>query len=99
MTMSAAVDVLVREQEELPPRSQQAVELVTEEVDRFRQLVEDLLEISRYDAGAVRLDLDDVGLDTGHDDGLPGVLLEPLAVVTAMPQDLDGDHEDTPFRC
>ena len=62
MTMSAAVDVLTREQEELPPRSQQAVELVTEEVDRFRQLVEDLLEISRYDAGAVRLDLDDVGL-------------------------------------
>ena len=62
MTMSAAVDVLVREQEELPPRSQQAVELVTEEVDRFRQLVEDLLEISRYDAGAVRLDLDDVSL-------------------------------------
>jgi two-component system, OmpR family, sensor histidine kinase MtrB len=62
MTMSAAVDVLTREQEDLPPRSQQAVELVTEEVDRFRQLVEDLLEISRYDAGAVRLDLDDVGL-------------------------------------
>jgi signal transduction histidine kinase len=31
-------------------------------VGRFQQLVEDLLEISRYDAGAVRLELDEVRL-------------------------------------
>ena len=63
MTMAAAVDVL-----EAPARradrraASRPLDLVTEEVDRFRQLVEDLLEISRYDAGAVRLDLDDVRL-------------------------------------
>jgi signal transduction histidine kinase len=32
------------------------------EVGRFSQLVEDLLEISRYDAGAVRLELDEIRL-------------------------------------
>ena len=62
MTMAAAVDVLESQRPELSDRSQQAVDLVTEEIGRFRQLVEDLLEISRYDAGAVRLDLDDVRL-------------------------------------
>jgi two-component system, OmpR family, sensor histidine kinase MtrB len=62
MTMAAAVDVLEGQRDELPHRGQQALDLVTGEVDRFRQLVEDLLEISRYDAGAVRLDLEDVRL-------------------------------------
>ena len=35
---------------------------MTAEIGRFRQLVEDLLEISRYDAGAVRLDRDEIRL-------------------------------------
>jgi signal transduction histidine kinase len=62
MTMAAAVDVLEGQRDDLTDRGQQALDLVTEEVGRFRQLVEDLLEISRYDAGAVRLDLDHVRL-------------------------------------
>ena len=62
MTMAASVEVLESQHEELPDRAQRAVELITEEIGRFRQLVEDLLEISRYDAGAVRLDLDEVRL-------------------------------------
>jgi signal transduction histidine kinase len=62
MTMSAAVEVLESQRESMSERGQQAVDLVNLEIDRFRQLVEDLLEISRYDAGAVRLDLDDIRL-------------------------------------
>jgi signal transduction histidine kinase len=62
MTMAAAAEVLESQQSELSDRGQQAVELVTEEIGRFRQLVEDLLEMSRYDAGAVRIDHDDVRL-------------------------------------
>jgi len=62
MTMAAAVDVLDAQRDKLDERSQQAVDLVTAEIGRFRQLVEDLLEISRYDAGAVRLERDDVRL-------------------------------------
>ncbi len=61
-TMAAAVDVLDTQRDRLDDRSQQAVDLVTAEIGRFRQLVEDLLEISRYDAGAVRLDRDDLRL-------------------------------------
>lgn len=62
MTMAAAVDVLDAQHDRLDDRSQRAVELVTSEIGRFRQLVEDLLEISRHDAGSVRLELDDVRL-------------------------------------
>lgn len=62
MTMAAAVEVLEGNRDDLNDRGQQAVDLVREEIDRFRQLVEDLLEMSRYDAGAVRIDSDDVRL-------------------------------------
>ncbi len=62
MTMAAAVEVLESQRDAMSERGQQAVELVNLEIDRFRQLVEDLLEISRYDAGAVRLDLDEIRL-------------------------------------
>ena len=62
MTMAAAVDVLEAQRDRLDERSVKAVDLITAEIGRFRQLVEDLLEISRYDAGAVRLDRDDLRL-------------------------------------
>ena len=62
MTLSAAVNVLETRREEMPERAQAALDLLAVEVGRFSQLVEDLLEISRYDAGAVRLELDEVRL-------------------------------------
>lgn len=62
MTLSAAVDVLETRRDELSERSQAALDLLGAEVGRFSQLVEDLLEISRYDAGAVRLELDEIRL-------------------------------------
>jgi signal transduction histidine kinase len=62
MTLSAAVDVLESRRDEMPERAQSALNLLSVEVGRFSQLVEDLLEISRYDAGAVRLELDEVRL-------------------------------------
>ena len=62
MTLSAAVDVLDTRREELTERACSALDLLAAEVGRFQSLVEDLLEISRYDAGAVRLELDEVRL-------------------------------------
>lgn len=62
MTLSAAVDILETRRDEMPERSQAALDLLGAEVRRFSQLVEDLLEISRYDAGAVRLELDEIRL-------------------------------------
>ena len=60
MTMSASVEVLENMREELPDRAQTALDLLSADVDRFQQLVEDLLEISRFDAGAIKLHLEEV---------------------------------------
>ncbi len=63
MTLSASIEVLAARRDEMPDASAQAaVDLMVADVARFKQLVEDLLEISRFDAGAARLELDDVRL-------------------------------------
>lgn len=58
MTLAASVEVLSSRREELTERSQAALDLLVADVARFSGLVEDLLEISRYDAGAVRINHD-----------------------------------------
>ena len=60
MTLSASVEVMEARRHELPERSQAALDLLTSDVSRFQGLVEDLLEISRFDAGAIRLHLEDL---------------------------------------
>jgi len=60
MTLSASVEVLEARRDELSERARSALELLSSDVSRFQGLVEDLLEISRYDAGAVRLHLEDL---------------------------------------
>lgn len=60
MTLAASVEVMVSRRDELPERGQAALDLLVADVARFSGLVEDLLEISRYDAGAVRLTRDDL---------------------------------------
>ncbi|MEM9131077.1 MAG: HAMP domain-containing sensor histidine kinase [Actinomycetota bacterium] len=57
MTVTASVEVLERRKESLPDVAQQAVDLLSQDLRRFQQLVEDLLEISRLEAGAVQLQL------------------------------------------
>jgi two-component system, OmpR family, sensor histidine kinase MtrB len=49
--LSAAVEVLDGRREELPERSRQALDVVVNQVRRFDQMVLDLLELSRLDAG------------------------------------------------
>ncbi|MFZ9730230.1 MAG: sensor histidine kinase [Ilumatobacteraceae bacterium] len=58
MTLAASVEVLSSRRDELTERSQAALDLLVADVARFSGLVEDLLEISRYDAGAVRINHD-----------------------------------------
>jgi signal transduction histidine kinase len=55
MTLAASVEVMSTRRDELSERGRAALDLLVADVARFRGLVEDLLEISRYDAGAVRL--------------------------------------------
>lgn len=56
MTLTASVGVLEGRRPDLPLPAQQAVDLLGKDLRRFQRLVEDLLEISRMDVGAVELD-------------------------------------------
>jgi signal transduction histidine kinase len=60
MTLAASVEVLENSREEMPDRAQMALDLMHADVERFQQLVEDLLEISRFDVGAITLHLEEV---------------------------------------
>ncbi len=59
-TLSAALGVLDAHRQDMGPRGQRALELLNVEVLRFQRMVDDLLEISRIDAGSAELLLDEV---------------------------------------
>ncbi|WP_110241744.1 MtrAB system histidine kinase MtrB [Nocardioides gilvus] len=61
-TVRMAGDVLHDARTEFDPVTARAAELLQTELDRFEVLLSDLLEISRFDAGAAVLDADDVNL-------------------------------------
>lgn len=61
-TIRMAADVLYESREEFEPQAQRTVELMSTQIDRFDSLLADLLEISRFDAGAAVLSLDEVDL-------------------------------------
>jgi two-component system, OmpR family, sensor histidine kinase MtrB len=60
MTLAASVEVMQARRDEMPERAQAALDLLVGDVARFQGLVEDLLEISRFDAGAIRLHREDL---------------------------------------
>jgi signal transduction histidine kinase len=47
----ASVQVMEGRRDEMPPRTRRALDLVSVELDRFKQTLEDLLELGRLDAG------------------------------------------------
>jgi two-component system sensor histidine kinase MtrB len=62
-----AGDVLHDARRDFDPATARAAELLQLELDRFETLLVDLLEISRFDAGAAVLETDDVNLvDVAH---------------------------------
>jgi two-component system, OmpR family, sensor histidine kinase MtrB len=61
-TLVNSVEVMLTRRSDLPERSRTAVDLLAAEVRRFQRLVEDLLEMSRLDAGADVLEMEDVRL-------------------------------------
>ena len=66
-TVRMAGDVLHDARQGFDPVTSRAAELLQVELDRFETLLADLLEISRFDAGAAVLDADDVDLvDVAH---------------------------------
>ena len=66
-TVRMAGDVLHDARDTFDPVTARAAEILQTELDRFETLLQDLLEISRFDAGAALLDADDVNLaDVAH---------------------------------
>jgi two-component system sensor histidine kinase MtrB len=61
-TVRMAGDVLHDARERFDPATARSAELLQKELDRFELLLTDLLEISRFDAGAAVLHLEDVDL-------------------------------------
>jgi len=59
-TLSATVGVLETHRDELSPRARSALDLLDGDLKRFTRMVDDLLEISRFDAGSAELSLDEV---------------------------------------
>ncbi|WP_329221962.1 HAMP domain-containing histidine kinase [Streptomyces sp. NBC_01485] len=60
--MSAVTDVLDEDAAHLDPDTATAVRLISEETVKLARLVDDLMEISRFDAGAAVLHLDEIDL-------------------------------------
>lgn len=61
-TIRLASEVLESGAAELGPGQQRAIEVLGTQVERFETLLEDLLEISRYDAGRVTLETEPTNL-------------------------------------
>jgi len=60
--MSAVTDVLDEDAARLDPDTATAVRLISQETVKLARLVDDLMEISRFDAGAAVLHLDEIDL-------------------------------------
>ncbi|MFE5409083.1 MtrAB system histidine kinase MtrB [Microbacterium sp. NPDC056569] len=61
-TIRLAADMINDQREEFDPATARAAELLNAQVQRFETLLTDLLEISRYDAGSVQLELEPTSL-------------------------------------
>ncbi len=61
-TIRLAAEVLHQHREQLDSESQRSLELLVTQIERFESMLTDLLEMSRYDAGAVQLDHDSVNM-------------------------------------
>jgi two-component system sensor histidine kinase MtrB len=68
--MSAVTDVLDEDAAHLPPDTAVAARLVSEETRRLTRLVQDLVEISRFDSGRAELALDEWELPTAIKDSV-----------------------------
>lgn len=61
-TIRLAGDVLFDQRESFDPATARTAELLHNQVQRFETLLADLLEVSRFDAGAIELELEETNL-------------------------------------
>ncbi len=90
MTLSASIEVLQSRRTEMPERAQAALDLLVADVARFQGLVEDLLEISRVDAGSARLNLEEVRVAELVPNAVEAAAADQHIQVTVAPE-VNGD--------
>jgi len=86
-TIRMASEVIYAHRFSFDAASGRSAELLAAELDRFEELLADLLEISRFDAGAAQLALDDVdlhGLSTEEVSGVQRLAEESGSTVTVL---------------
>ncbi|CAJ1507613.1 MtrAB system histidine kinase MtrB [[Mycobacterium] holstebronense] len=72
-TVRMAADLIHDHSEDLEPSLRRSTELLVSELDRFESLLNDLLEISRHDAGVAELSVESVDLRTTVNSALENV--------------------------
>ena len=72
-TVRMAADLIYDHSEDLDPALRRSTELMVNELDRFETLLNDLLEISRHDAGVAELSVEAVDLRTTVNSALGNV--------------------------
>lgn len=92
-TVRMAAEVLHNARDEFDPVNRRSAELLYNQVDRFDTLLADLLEISRFDAGAARLEISGVNIF-----GLVNEVLEAIAPLAANSGSVVRVHSDVQ-RC
>jgi len=86
-TVRMASDVIYAQRDEIPAQLRRSSELLHDQLDRFELLLADLLEISRFDAGAAHLETESV--DVRDVVGNAVAAAEPLAQSRGSRIDLD----------
>ncbi|MBX9718719.1 MAG: HAMP domain-containing histidine kinase [Microbacteriaceae bacterium] len=76
-TIRLAGDVLYEQRDQFSPTTARTAELLHAQVDRFEVMLADLLEMSRYDAGAVEIDTEPTNLVRLVEESLEAI--RPLA--------------------
>ena len=57
-----AADIIASMRSELPPRAQMSSDLLTQRVEAFEKILNDLIEISRYQSGSVEVNLEELSV-------------------------------------
>jgi two-component system sensor histidine kinase MtrB len=89
--LATAVQVLQSRADEMPSRTRAALDVLESQIQYFERLVLDLLEISRYDAGANKLANEEVEPVSFIRQILTPLDPAPLRVTTPMPQTVSID--------
>jgi two-component system sensor histidine kinase MtrB len=96
-TVRMASDVLYEQREAFDESTARAAELLQNQLDRFEALLSDLLEISRFDAGAAKLETDVMDMRSLVQRAIDGSL--PLAERLKRPVYLEATQDVYPVEC